>query len=314
MMSSFRSFFFDIELTYELAHNRLTMNSYVSRTKYQQLSLQSCSCFVLTLSLIVEPVHFLSHHRPLLFVAGLDGPPAPSSASPPSDSQGPTAPSPSASSASSLPSTPPTKRRTSSVSDDPFVVLAHRLRSTLTHRGQASVWEPQTKEKNKDFHVILVDKVRLQHHDWLLYKRTDSPCWLVCLGRPPTSGQGDRRAAIVRIDLQPDTEITALPVHTWLTPLPRRTHRTHMGPQTHVSLGLLHGDYVPLTIASPPDRDLLPAVFVLFMRLSESEDTETNKVKDDELVKELIGRKKALADRAIKLTVVLIASRELLGQ
>jgi len=40
---------------------------------------------------------------------------------------------------------------------------------------------------------------------------------------------------------------------------------------------------------------------------------ETNKIKDDELVKELLGRKKVLSERGIKLTVVLIASRELLG-
>jgi hypothetical protein len=62
------------------------------------------------------------------------------------------------------------------------------------------------------------------------------------------------------------------------------------------------------------DRDLLPAVFVLFLRLSEEPDVDTNKLRDDELVKELLGRKKALSDRGIKLTVVLIASRELLGQ
>lgn len=54
-------------------------------------------------------------------------------------------------------------------------------------------------------------------------------------------------------------------------------------------------------------------MFVLFLRLSEADDVETNKMRDDELVKELLGRKKVLAERQIKLTVVLIASRDLLG-
>lgn len=57
--------------------------------------------------------------------------------------------------------------------------------------------------------------------------------------------------------------------------------------------------------------DLVPSVFVLFLRLSE--DPETDKAQDDALIRDLVTRRKVLADRGIKLTIVLIASRELLG-
>lgn len=64
----------------------------------------------------------------------------------------------------------------------------------------------------------------------------------------------------------------------------------------------------------PRNRDLVPSVFVLFLRLSEEDDELLDKAKDEELVKELVARKKVLSERGIKLTVVLIASRELLGE
>lgn len=59
--------------------------------------------------------------------------------------------------------------------------------------------------------------------------------------------------------------------------------------------------------------DLVPAVFVMFLRLSEDDDEDYVRGKDEELVKELSAKKKALTERGVKLTVVLIASRDLLG-
>lgn len=70
----------------------------------------------------------------------------------------------------------------------------------------------------------------------------------------------------------------------------------------------------------------VPSVFVLFMRLSElpppaspleprsNADKEEEKRKDTELAAEIALRKKSTGERNIKLTVVLMASRRLLGK
>ena len=76
--------------------------------------------------------------------------------------------------------------------------------------------------------------------------------------------------------------------------------------------------------------ELVPSVFVLFLRLYESPiplgednedktarekaDREKEKEKDDELVKEIGDRRRRLGERGIKLTVVLMASSATLGQ
>lgn len=81
-------------------------------------------------------------------------------------------------------------------------------------------------------------------------------------------------------------------------------------------------------------RELLPSVFVLVLRLYEfghanqdgtapsadevdvgpldKEKIETQR--DTELVNEIVNRKRACAERGIKLAVVLLTSREMLGQ
>lgn len=84
-----------------------------------------------------------------------------------------------------------------------------------------------------------------------------------------------------------------------------------------------HSPLSPLTPGSPvhPDgllspawcrkwTEVVPAVFVLFERLSEGEEDE--RAKDELLVREIASRRQACAEWGIKLTVVLMASREAL--
>lgn len=97
-----------------------------------------------------------------------------------------------------------------------------------------------------------------------------------------------------------------------------------------------HSPLSPLTPTSPlyPDgliapvwvrkhTEMVPSVFVMFLRLYESPDTEretdeTRRVKeqemDDGLVKEIGERRRRLGERGIKLTVVLMASAAALGE
>lgn len=70
--------------------------------------------------------------------------------------------------------------------------------------------------------------------------------------------------------------------------------------------------------------ELVPSIFVLFLRLWESppplsplegreQEMEEERFHDQELAVELSTRKRTLAERGIKLTAVLLASRKLLG-
>jgi hypothetical protein len=70
--------------------------------------------------------------------------------------------------------------------------------------------------------------------------------------------------------------------------------------------------------------ELVPSIFVLFLRLWEAppplsplegreQEMEEERFHDQELATELTSRKRALAERGIKLTAVLLASRKLLG-
>lgn len=70
--------------------------------------------------------------------------------------------------------------------------------------------------------------------------------------------------------------------------------------------------------------ELVPSIYVLFLRLWEAppplsplegreSELEEERFNDQELAAELSARKKTLAERGIKLTAVLLASRRLLG-
>ena len=124
----------------------------------------------------LQPVHFLSQPRPLLFVAGLDRTPtalgstSSSSAQPPSSNESALAASPAP-----------------SADDAAFASLSHRLRELFERQGGLNVWErepgPSSTEpvagqdggagpavsataqgkrrERKEFRILLVDKVRV---------------------------------------------------------------------------------------------------------------------------------------------------------
>ena len=125
-----------------------------------------------------------------------------------------------------------------------------------------------------------------------------------------------------------------------LTPAQPRSNVPGSSPpsQPAVPTGPAHSPLSPLTPTSPlyPDGliapiwvrkhiDLVPAVFVLFLRLAELpppaspldprdvSEKEEEKRKDSELSAEIAARKKTTSERNIKLTVVLLASRRMLG-
>jgi trafficking protein particle complex subunit 11 len=80
------------------------------------------------------PPELVVQLAPVMFVAGLDVPPSPE-------------PVPSSTSDPSL----------SPTAQDPFTVLAIRLRDALLSQRITAIWQP---DKSKTFQTVLVDKVR----------------------------------------------------------------------------------------------------------------------------------------------------------
>ena len=74
------------------------------------------------------PPELLAQLAPVMFVAGLDVPP-----------------------------TSPTPQSPAAKPQDPFTVLAIRLRDALTSQRKVAIWQP---DKSKKFQVVLVDPVR----------------------------------------------------------------------------------------------------------------------------------------------------------
>lgn len=93
------------------------------------------------------PPELLVQLAPVMFVAGLDVQPPQTPASP----------------APNTPTTPSTPH----ARQDPFQVLALRLRDALLSQRKVAIWQP---EKAKTFQVVLVDKVRTHH--------LERSCWV----------------------------------------------------------------------------------------------------------------------------------------
>jgi hypothetical protein len=161
---------------------------------------------------------------------------------------------------------------------DSFAVLINRLRDALFTRKTA-IYQP---EKTKSFHVVFVDKsVRF----------------------PPRK-------------ITPD-DPQYLTAHSPLSPL------------TPTSPLFPDGLIAPIWIRK--HTTLVPSVFVLFLRIfeiqsgtprspldppdpdREREKADEERRKDAELAEEIAQRKKGTNERGIKLTVVLMASRRMLG-
>jgi trafficking protein particle complex subunit 11 len=211
------------------------------------------------------PTELLAQLAPVMFVAGLGVPQAPT----PSTSQPPIT--------QSL-TPPPTK------SQDPFAILIVRLRDALLAQRKVAIWQPQ---KSQSFHILLVDK----HVRFPLRK----------------AGPSD--------DAQTQTA-------------PTNTH-SPLSPLTPTSPLYPDGLIAPIWIRK--HTTLLPSVFVLFLRIwepapvaarspldlpdveKEREREMEERKRDAELSVEIASRKKSTAERGIKLTVVLMATRKLLG-
>lgn len=163
---------------------------------------------------------------------------------------------------------------------DPFHGLLSRLRDALSSQRKVAIWQP---DKSKTFHVILVDKeVRF----------------------PPRK-------------LVPPEDPHYGSSHSPLSPL------TPSSP--------LHPDGIIAPIWIRKHTTLVPSVFVMFLRLyehpflnpksplegldadREREREAEERRYDSELSAEISLRKKSTNERNIKLTVVLLASRRMLG-
>ena len=169
----------------------------------------------------------------------------------------------------------------SSSKPDEFLILITRLREALQSQRKVAVWQS---EKTKTFQIILVDKdVRF----------------------PPRK-------------LVPPDDPQYSSVHSPLSPL------TPTSP--------LHPDGLIAPIWIRKHTNLVPSVFVLFLRIyehpthggrsplegldnnREREKEQEERKHDTELASEVALRKKSTNERGIKLTVVLMSSRKMLGK
>lgn len=163
---------------------------------------------------------------------------------------------------------------------DPFVLLVSRLRDVLHSQLRPSIWAP---DRNKSFQMVLVEKnVRFPP------RRLVSP--------------EDPAYASAHSPLSPLTPSSPLYPDGLIAPIWIRKHTA-----------------------------FLPSVFVLFLRMFEATSTasrspldtpdvehdrgrtEEERKRDTELSAEIAQRKKTTSERGIKLTVVLLASRRMLG-
>lgn len=210
------------------------------------------------------PTELLVQLTPVMFVAGLDLPPATTT----STSNTPQSPAQSQS-----PPPTPTKH-------DPFQSLIARLRDALQSQRKVAIW---AQERTRTFQMIFVDKnVRFP------------PRKLV----PPE----DHAYAATHSPLSPLTPSSPLYPDGLIAPIWIRKHTA-----------------------------LLPSVFVLFLRLfepspvharspldppdpdHEREKSEEERRRDAELSAEVAARKKTTNERGIKLAVVLLTSRRMIG-
>ena len=222
------------------------------------------------------PRELLTQLAPVMFVAGLDQTPATVPISSPSQLSSPSTPSFPSTSSKSKPQTP----------QDPFAVLTSCLRDVFLAQRKPAIYFPS---KPKTFLNIPVDKSTR-------FPPKKMP--------PPTSpdGQPQQQFGVAHSPLSPLTPSSPLFPDGLIAPIWVRKHTT-----------------------------LVPSVFVLFLQLyehtaisprsplemvdaeRERERTNEEKTRDTELAAEVARRKKSTNERGIKLTVVLMASRRMLG-
>ncbi|GAA5871782.1 hypothetical protein JCM3774_000298 [Rhodotorula dairenensis] len=179
---------------------------------------------------------------------------------------------------------------------DPFAILQHALRKALATRNRFPIWD-NSRGANAHLHTVIVDKnVRF----------------------PP-------------LKARPASASSSLPQPGQSATVPAPV------PPVASPAAALHSPISPLTPSSPlyPDgliapiwirkhRELVPAVFVLVLRLYETppgsgvgptdpvEREDHERAEDAKLVSEIVDRKRSTLERGTKLAVVLLCSRQLL--
>ncbi|KAL0955838.1 hypothetical protein HGRIS_002040 [Hohenbuehelia grisea] len=202
------------------------------------------------------PPDFLAQLAPVMFAAGLDVPPPP-----------PTSPA------------QPDSPKVASTSQDPFVVLAHRLREALSSQRKPNIWQP---DKNKTFHIVLADKgVKFPPRKTV----------------PPE----DPQYSAAHSPLSPLTSTSPIHPDGLIAPIWIRKHTTLVPSVFVLFLRIYehpaHASRTPLDL---PDLE------------REKEREREERKGDADLAAEVAARKKSTNERGIKLTVVLMASRRML--
>ncbi|SGY32475.1 BQ5605_C002g01369 [Microbotryum silenes-dioicae] len=231
------------------------------------------------------PSEFISHLHPLLFAAGL-GPAVPATATSPTDPPGP--------SAAAAPPTNGVAGSTAPSVASPSLANGDEASTTSSDpfvRLVASLRKAFQARKGWG----IWDNTRGAHHDFhavLVDKNVRFP---PIKARP--------------VSVPPGTPIP--PLHSPISPL---------SPSSP-----LFPDGIMAPIWLRKHREMIPAVFILVLRIHEYDHTQdagpldAAKAKDDEerhhdtdLVKEILDRKRLTSERGIKLAVVLLCSRRLL--
>ncbi|KAJ3753958.1 hypothetical protein EV360DRAFT_87294 [Lentinula raphanica] len=230
---------------------------------------------------------------------------------------------------------------------DPFALLASRLREMLLAQRRITVWDPPSTgaatgvngaEEKKIFQVVLVDKdVRFPPRKALpTTTTTTTTSGGIGDGDPSISPSPSNAFPSSSSGLSTSSSSSSHTSSHSMSSFPSSSSSfSHQPPllsplTTSLSTSHPHSPLSPLTRTSPVYPDgliapiwirkhtmLVPAVFVLFVRMyegggRESELERLERENDTELARMIGERKKELSERGIKMTVVLLVSREML--
>ncbi|KDQ50908.1 hypothetical protein JAAARDRAFT_41691 [Jaapia argillacea MUCL 33604] len=253
------------------------------------------------------PAELLVQLAPVMFIAGLSLPPQSQPQSPPPTAQSPISstpitqgpqraisPNPTPQVVSPTP-TPPPKL-------DPFTHLSYKLCEAFRAQRKMEIWQP---DKSKVFQVVFVDKeVRFP-------PRKLAPPTTTTLSAPPPPPPAHQHSP-----LSPLSPSSPLYPDGLIAPIWIRKH-TSLVPSVFVLfLRLYESPPPPQAQTQPPMSPLHDRERAERDRLEREErrgrDEEEERRRDGELAGEVAIRKKVCAERGVKLTVVLMASRRML--
>ncbi|KAJ3768402.1 hypothetical protein FB446DRAFT_707050 [Lentinula raphanica] len=217
---------------------------------------------------------------------------------------------------------------------DPFALLASRLREMLLGQRRITVWDPPATgaatgvngaEEKKIFQVVLVDKdVRFPPRKASLVGNDGDSSMSTSMSSVFPSSSSGLSTSFSSSSHTSSHSMSSFPSSSSSHQLPL------LSPLTTSLCSTPHSPLSPLTRTSPVYPDgliapiwirkhtmLVPAVFVLFVRMyegggRESELERLEREKDGELARMIGERKKEMSERGIKMTVVLLVSREML--